>query len=132
VSGFCPSPQRMPGEARRREGAQHGEGGVQRSALACHLHLNGTGHALSLLGNFVRLADEGWKSTALTPGTTGAFAAHFDHRVAATRDWAVLSGMGGRGRCLRVRGVGGSSRDQDGARSQTHHVFRHTAHEGMR
>ena len=83
MSGFRPPPQRMPGEARRREGAHHGESGVQRSALAGHLHLNGTGPALSRLGHWIRLADEGRKSMAFTSGTTGAFAAHLDSRVAA-------------------------------------------------
>jgi quercetin dioxygenase-like cupin family protein len=50
-----------------------------------------------LFGNLVLLADGGRKSTALDAGTTGAFAAHLDHRVEATQDSAFLIIMGGQG-----------------------------------
>jgi quercetin dioxygenase-like cupin family protein len=48
-----------------------------------------------LFGHIVLLADEGRKSTELSPGTTGAFAAHLEHRVEATQDSAFLIVMGG-------------------------------------
>lgn len=50
---------------------------------------------LPLFGNIVLLADEGRKSTELSPGTTGAFSAHLEHRVEATQDSAFLIVMGG-------------------------------------
>jgi quercetin dioxygenase-like cupin family protein len=50
---------------------------------------------LPLFGNIILLADEGRKSTELSPGTTGAFAAHLEHRVEATQDSAFLIVMGG-------------------------------------
>jgi quercetin dioxygenase-like cupin family protein len=50
---------------------------------------------LPLFGNFVLMADEGRKSTELSPGTTGAFSAHLEHRVEATQDSAFLIVMGG-------------------------------------
>jgi hypothetical protein len=50
---------------------------------------------LPLFGNIVLLADEGRQSAELSPGTTGAFAAHLEHRVEATQDSAFLIVMGG-------------------------------------
>jgi quercetin dioxygenase-like cupin family protein len=50
---------------------------------------------LPLFGHIVLLADEGRKSRELSPGTTGAFAAHLEHRVEATQDSAFLIVMGG-------------------------------------
>jgi quercetin dioxygenase-like cupin family protein len=50
---------------------------------------------LPLFGNIVLLADEGRKSAELSPGTTGAFSAHLEHRVEATQDSAFLIVMGG-------------------------------------
>jgi quercetin dioxygenase-like cupin family protein len=50
---------------------------------------------LPLFGNIVLLADEGRKSTELSPGITGAFTAHLEHRVEATQDSAFLIVMGG-------------------------------------
>ena len=50
---------------------------------------------LPLFGNIVLLADGGRKSTELSPGTTGAFSAHLEHRVEATQDSAFLIVMGG-------------------------------------
>jgi hypothetical protein len=41
------------------------------------------------------LADEGRKSTELSPGPTGAFSAHLEQRVEATQDSALLIIMGG-------------------------------------
>jgi quercetin dioxygenase-like cupin family protein len=50
---------------------------------------------LPLFGDIVLLADEGRKSAELSPGTTGAFSAHLEHRVEATQDSAFLIVMGG-------------------------------------
>jgi len=50
---------------------------------------------LPLFGHIVLLAEEGRKSTELSPGTTGVFAAHLEHRVEATQDSAFLIVMGG-------------------------------------
>lgn len=50
---------------------------------------------LPLFGHIVLLADEGRTSTELSPGTTGAFAAHLEHRVEAMQDSAFLIVMGG-------------------------------------
>jgi quercetin dioxygenase-like cupin family protein len=52
---------------------------------------------LPLFGNMILLADAGRKSIELDTGTTGAFAAHLDHRVEATQDSAFLIVMGGQG-----------------------------------
>jgi quercetin dioxygenase-like cupin family protein len=41
---------------------------------------------LPLFGHIVLLTDAGRPSTELSPGTTGAFAAHLEHRVEATQD----------------------------------------------
>lgn len=50
---------------------------------------------LPLFGNIVLLADEGRKSVELSPGTTGIFSSHLEHRVEATQDSAFLIVMGG-------------------------------------
>lgn len=50
---------------------------------------------LPLFGHVVLLADEGRQSAQLSPGTTGAFAAHLEHRVEAIQDSAFLIVMGG-------------------------------------
>ena len=50
---------------------------------------------LPLFGNIILLADEGRKSVELSPGATGAFSAHLEHRVEATQDSAFLIVMGG-------------------------------------
>ena len=50
---------------------------------------------LPLLGNIVLLADGENQSIELSPGTTGVFSAHLEHRVEATQDSAFLIVMGG-------------------------------------
>ncbi len=51
---------------------------------------------LPLFGSIVLITDEGRKSAELSPGTTGAFSAHLEHRVEATQDSAFLIVMGSR------------------------------------
>jgi quercetin dioxygenase-like cupin family protein len=50
---------------------------------------------LPLFGTVVLLTDEGRNSVELSPGTTGVFSAHLEHRVEATQDSAFLIVMGG-------------------------------------
>lgn len=68
---------------------------LQAGAVLHEHHAPAPVTLVPLFGHIVLVADEGRKSAELSPGTTGAFAAHLEHRVEATQDSAFLIVMGG-------------------------------------